>query len=252
MVHLDEDFFRNFDGVLFDLDGVITDTASVHASAWKQMFDKFLEARSEDTGEKMEPFDAETDYLAYVDGKPRYDGVQSFLESRNIHLSWGDPSDLPEAQTVCGLGNRKDRLVNQILDTDGVFVFPGSVAVLERLRDKGVKMAVVSSSKNCRTVLRIAGLDHFFEACVDGVVAAERKLPGKPAPDTFLEAARELGTDPKRTVVVEDALAGVESGRSGNFGLVIGVSRHGEAERLKAAGADVVVPDLGVMMEVPE
>jgi trehalose 6-phosphate phosphatase len=253
MTQLDEEFYGKFDAVLFDLDGVITDTARVHSSAWKRMFDDYLRSRAAETGEKdVELFDPEADYLAYVDGKPRYEGVQTFLMARGIDLPWGDPSDAPERNTICGLGNRKDRLVGEILASDGVFAFPGSIAVLELLRENGVKLGVVSSSKNCKAVLGIAGLEHFFDVRVDGIVAAERRLPGKPAPDTFREAARELGVDPKRTVVVEDALAGVEAGRSGGFGLVIGVSRHGEAESLKTAGADVVVPDLEVLIEADE
>ena len=248
MLKLDDEFFANYDAVLFDLDGVITDTARVHANAWKQMFDAYLVSKAGDQG-KVRLFDSESDYRAYVDGKPRYDGVRSFLESRGIHLPWGDPSDSPEMATICGLGNRKNELVNKILETDGVFVFPGSVVMLKRLRERKIKLAIVSSSKNCVTVLRIAGLLDYFDASVDGRVAAERNLPGKPAPDTFLEASRELGVDPKRAVVVEDALSGVEAGRAGGFGLVIGVSRHGEAESLKAAGADIVVPDLEALLE---
>jgi beta-phosphoglucomutase family hydrolase len=247
-VKLDDDFYAQYDAVLFDLDGVITDTARVHANAWKQMFDAYLSGKGDLDG-RLRLFDPELDYRAYVDGKPRYDGVQSFLESRGIELPGGDTSDAPELETVCGLGNRKDLLVNRILETDGVFVFPGSVAMLKQLKERGVKLAIVSSSKNCRTVLRIAGLNDYFDVSVDGWVAAERKLPGKPAPDTFLEAVRELGVDPKRAVVIEDALAGVEAGRAGRFGLVIGVSRHGEAESLKAAGADVVVADLEAFLE---
>jgi beta-phosphoglucomutase family hydrolase len=225
MLKLDDEFFANYDAVLFDLDGVITDTASVHSSAWKQMFDAYLIKRAGADG-KFRPFDP-----------------------REIHLAWGDPSDTPEQETICGLGNRKNQLVNKILETDGVFVFPGSVAMLKCLRERGTKMAVVSSSKNCETVLRIAGLLEYFEVSVDGRVAAERMLPGKPAPDTFLEACREFGVDPKRAVVIEDALSGVEAGRAGRFGLVIGVSRHGDAESLKAAGADIVVPDLAALLE---
>ncbi len=248
MLKLDDEFFANYDAVLFDLDGVITDTARVHANAWKQMFDAYLASRAVDQG-KVRLFDSDSDYREYVDGKPRYDGVRSFLESRGIHLPWGDASDSPEIETICGLGNRKNQLVNKILETDGVFVFPGSVAMLKRLREREIKLAIVSSSKNCETVLRIAGLMDYFDASVDGRVAAERKLPGKPAPDTFLEASRELGVDPKRAVVIEDALSGVEAGRAGGFGLVIGVSRHGEADSLKAAGADIVVADLEAFLD---
>lgn len=244
-VRLEDDF----DAVLFDLDGVLTDTARIHAAAWKRMFDAYLRKRSTARKEKFEAFDPERDYLRYVDGKERYSGVASFLESRGIDIPRGTPNDGPEEESVCGLGNRKDILVNEILASEGVFVFPGSLAFVRKLRGAGLKTGVVSSSKNCRAVLRSAGIEDLFDVRVDGKVAEERSLPGKPAPDMFLEAARELEVTPRRTVVVEDALSGVAAGRSGNFGFVVGVSRHGEADRLKAAGADVVVADLDAFLE---
>jgi beta-phosphoglucomutase family hydrolase len=243
--HLSAD---RFDAVLFDLDGVITDTAAVHARAWKTMFDEYLRHHGAATGTAFEPFTIERDYKTYVDGKPRYDGVRSFLQSRGIDLPDGTPADPADAETVCGLGNRKNNLVNQLIDEEGVVVYDGSVRLLHQLRDAGVRLAVVSSSKNCVTVLRNAGLLDMFDARVDGVVAAERGLPGKPAPDTFLSAARDLGTVPERAVVVEDAISGVQAGRAGEFGLVIGVDRDGDPEALRSNGADLVVADLGELV----
>jgi alpha,alpha-trehalase len=240
--HLSAD---RFDAVLFDLDGVITDTAAVHARAWKTMFDAHLRQRADATGTAFEPFTIEHDYKTYVDGKPRYDGVRSFLLSRGIELPEGTPADPADAETVCGLGNRKNDLVNQLIEDEGVAVYDGSVRLLHQLRDAGVRLAVVSSSKNCVTVLKKAGLLDMFDARVDGVVAAERGLPGKPAPDTFLAAARDLDTTPERAVVVEDAISGVQAGRAGGFGLVVGVDRDGDPEALRGNGADVVVADLG-------
>jgi beta-phosphoglucomutase family hydrolase len=237
-----------FDAVLFDLDGVITDTAAVHARAWKTMFDAYLRQRADATGTPFEPFTIEGDYRTYVDGKPRYDGVRSFLQSRGIDLPEGTRTDPSEAETVCGLGNRKNKLVNRVLDDEGVAVYEGSVRLMHQLRDSGVRLGVVSSSRNCVAVLTAAGLLDLFDARVDGVVAAERGLPGKPAPDTFLAAARDLGATPERAVVVEDAISGVQAGRAGGFGLVIGVDRDGDAEALRSNGADVVVADLGELV----
>lgn len=237
-----------FDAVLFDLDGVITDTASVHAHAWKTMFDEYLRGRAAQRGEPFEPFTLEGDYKPYVDGKPRYDGVRSFLHSRGIDLPEGTPDDPGDAETVCGLGNRKNELINQVIEDEGVVVYDGSVRLMHQLRDAGVRLAVVSSSKNCVTVLKAAGLLDMFDARVDGVVAAERGLPGKPAPDTFLAAAADLDAPPERSVVVEDAISGVQAGRNGNFGLVVGVARDGDPEALREHGADVVVSDLGAFV----
>ena len=242
--------WRRFDAVLFDLDGVITATASVHAAAWKQMFDEFLADHAEKTGTPFVPFDIEDDYKPYVDGRPRYDGVATFLKSRNIDLPRGEPSDDPDQLTACGLGNRKNALIQEVLETDGVEVFEGSVRLVFFLHEQVIRQAIVSSSKNAEAVLTAAGIIDLFEVRVDGVVAAQKKLPGKPRPDTFLEAARLLGVEPVRAVVVEDALAGVKAGVNGSFGLVIGVDREGEPEALKEAGADIVVDDLGLL--VPE
>ena len=237
--------WERYDAVLFDLDGVLTDTAGVHADCWKRTFDEYLRRRSDRTGEPFHPFDIESDYRLYVDGKRRYDGVRSFLQSRGIDLPEGSPEDPPDAETVCGVGNRKNALVNQALEEGGVEVYQGSLALVRALRDARVKTGVVSSSANCAAVLRAAAIDDLFDVRVDGKVAAELSLPGKPAPDTFLEAARRLGVEVERTVVVEDAISGVEAGRNGGFGLVIGIARHDEPDVLRERGADLVVSDLG-------
>jgi beta-phosphoglucomutase family hydrolase len=237
-----------FDAVLFDLDGVLTSTAKIHSSCWKTMFDDFLRHRAAERKEPFQPFDIDTDYKQYVDGKPRYEGVRSFLAARNILLAEGTPEDPPTAETVCGLGNRKDELVKAAIERGEVESYPGSVALVRRLREQGIRTAVVSSSNNCEQVLRAAGIHDLFEAQVDGLVAHKLGLPGKPAPDTFLEAARMLGVSPSRAVVVEDALAGVQAGRAGGFGLVVGVDREGSGDALRAQGADMVVMDLGELL----
>jgi alpha,alpha-trehalase len=234
-----------FDAVLFDLDGVLTQTAKVHSVCWKRMLDEFLERRAAARGEPFRPFEIATDYKTYVDGKLRYDGVRSFLESRGIQLPYGSPDDLPTAETVCGLGNRKNELIREVLQSEGVDVYDASVTFARQLRDQGIKTAVVSASRNCVAVLKAAGISDLFDVRVDGVVAAQLQLAGKPAPDTFLEAAKELGVDPGRAVVVEDAVSGVQAGRAGGFGLVIGVDRKGDPRALEDNGADVVVTDLG-------
>jgi beta-phosphoglucomutase family hydrolase len=234
---------------LFDLDGVLTDTASVHAAAWKQMFDEYLRARAERTGEPFEPFDVKKDYGPYVDGKPRLDGTRGFLASRGITLPDGDPSDGPDAETVNGLATKKNALVNEKIHTVGVDVYPGSVRYLHAVREAGLATAVVSSSANAELVLQVAGLADLIDHRVDGVVAKERKLPGKPAPDTFLAAAADLGVSKEDAVVFEDALAGVQSGRAGGFGFVVGVDRLGQAQALREHGADVVVADLADLLE---
>jgi len=236
-------------GLLFDLDGVLTKTAAVHAEAWKRMFDGFLRRRAEATGEEPVPFDPRADYDRYVDGKPRYDGVRSFLTSRGIELPEGDTDDPPDAETVRGLGNRKNELVLALIDERGVEAFEGSVRYVEAARDAGLRRAVVSSSANCEQVLRGAGIEGLFEARVDGVVAARENLPGKPAPDTYLAGARALGVEAAEAAVFEDALAGVESGRAGSFGCVVGVDRVGQAEALREHGADIVVQDLAELLE---
>jgi beta-phosphoglucomutase family hydrolase len=236
---------------LFDLDGVLTKTAEVHAAAWKEMFDTFLAEHAERTGQPFSSFDLVRDYDEYVDGKPRYDGVRSFLASREIDLPEGDPSDPPTAETVCGLGNRKNELVLTLIRRDGVAVYPGSVEYVRAARDAGLARAVVSSSANCREVLRAAGIDELFDVRIDGIVAEREHLKGKPAPDTFLAAARALGAQPSEAAVFEDALAGVSAGRAGRFGYVVGVDRAGQAEALRAHGANVVVGDLSDLLERP-
>jgi beta-phosphoglucomutase family hydrolase len=240
---------ERFDAVLFDLDGVLTATAQVHARAWKRMFDEFLGRRAKARGEPFRPFDAGSDYLQYVDGKPRYDGVRSFLASRGIALPEGDAQDPPEAETVCGLGNRKNALVSQALATETIEPYPGSVAFAEQVRRRGIRTAVVSSSHNCQAVLRAAGIEHLFDTRVDGQAAVQMGLAGKPAPDTYLKAAELLRAPPQRAVVVEDAISGVQAGRSGGFGLVVGVARSGDPAALASNGADVVVADLGELLE---
>lgn len=235
---------KKFDAVLFDLDGVITKTAKTHAAAWKALFDEYLKERATRNGEPFRPFDAEKDYLPYVDGKPRYEGVKSFLESRGVHLPFGTPQDSPDQETCCGLGNRKNRLLVEQLRKHQVEVFGSSVELIRELQAKGFLTAVVSSSKNCAEVLKSAGIPDLFGTRVDGNDAERLGLEGKPAPGTFLEAARQLGADPARAIVVEDAIVGVQAGRRGKFGGVIGVDRTGQAEALQANGADVVVSDL--------
>jgi len=239
---------EHFDAVLFDLDGVLTDTAKVHAACWQRMFDEYLRQRADRRGEPFVPFDREADYRRYVDGKPRYDGVRSFLAARGIELPDGVPDDPPGRETVCGLGNRKNELVHEVLASEGVTVYDGSRRLLRQLQSLGIRTAVVSSSRNCAVVLQAAGLAGDFERRVDGEVAARLGLAGKPAPDTFLEAARQLGVEPSRSAVIEDAFSGVQAGRAGGFGLVIGVARHGEAEALRRHGADIVVADLAELL----
>ena len=237
-----------YDAVLLDLDGVITDTASVHAACWKQMFDEYLQNRAAQRGDAFRPFDIAVDYRLYVDGKPRYDGVRDFLGSRGIQLPEGHPEDPPEAETVDGLGNRKNELVNKMLEDKGVTPYEGSVRLIQQLRRCGFKIAVVTSSQNCSAVLKAAKVDHFFDVQVDGNVTHAEHLAGKPAPDSYLMAAKLLGIDPARAIVIEDALSGVEAGRNGKFGLVIGVARKGNADELRRHGANVVVNDLGELV----
>ena len=233
----------DFDAALFDLDGVLTPTADVHMHAWDAMFNAYLAGVGE-----QRPYTSE-DYFAYVDGKPRYDGVRSFLASRGIVLPDGDPFDPPAAETVCGLGNRKNEVFSRILASDGVMPYPASVALLDHLAARGTKVAVVSSSRNAPAVLAAAGLADRFTVVVDGQVASARGLPGKPAPDTFLQAAADLGATAERSVVLEDATSGVTAGRAGAFGLVVGVDRGAGADALRANGADVVVRELDELIE---
>jgi beta-phosphoglucomutase family hydrolase len=233
---------------LFDLDGVLTDTASVHATAWKSMFDAYLQDRAKEGGEAFVPFDGKSDYEKYVDGRPRYEGVRAFLESRGIELAAGTPDDAPDAQTVDGLGNRKNELVLRLIAEQGVHAYEGSVRYLQAARDAGLRRAVVSSSTNCKDVLEAAGIDDLLEARVDGIVAAHEHLAGKPAPDTFLAGADRLGVQPREAAVFEDALAGVEAGKAGDFGFVVGVDRVGQADALREHGATVVVTDLAELL----
>ena len=238
------------DAVVFDMDGVVTDTARVHAQAWAAVFDPFLRARADLAGEPFGPFTT-GDYLDFVDGKPRYDGVAAFLESRRLALPWGLPSDPPGSGTVCALGNLKDREFQLVLDRDGVAPFPSTVVLLRSLRAVGVRTAVISSSRHLHAVLTMAGAEGYFDACVDGIEAEALGIPGKPDPAIFLEAAHRLGVEPDRTVVVEDALAGVEAGRRGGFLLVVGVDRThrpSRAQQLRSHGADVVVDDLAAVV----
>ena len=228
-----------FDAVLFDLDGVLTSTAAIHADAWKRMFDAYLLPRGQ------RPFDIDTDYKRYVDGRPRYEGVKTFLESRGIHLPLGESSEQPNDRTISGLGNKKDAMVKQAIAEGRVQPFPGSILWIDQLRRDGFRLAVVSSSRNAGPVLKAAKMDHLFDVRVDGATLAEENIKGKPAPDSFLTAAQRLGATPKRSVVVEDAISGVEAGRAGHFGLVIGVDREGHGDALRQHGADIVVTDLG-------
>jgi len=234
---------------LFDLDGVLTQTAKIHARAWKEMFDDFLRNWAERTGAPFQEFDRPTDYDEYVDGKPRLEGVHSFLRSRGIELAMGSPHDPPEAETIHALGTRKNDLVLELIAQQGVEPYAGSVRFAEAARERGMRRAVVSSSTNCRDVLVAAGIDALFEEVVDGVVAEREGLAGKPAPDTFLAAARMLGAQPAQAAVFEDALAGVEAGRAGDFGWVVGVDRTGQADALRRRGADVVVQDLAELLD---
>lgn len=233
---------------LFDLDGVLTDTASVHKKAWKAMFDDYLRARADRTGDPFTAFDIDTDYLNYVDGKRREDGVRSFLASRGIDLPEGSPDDPADAETIAGLGNRKNAMFHQTLQKEGVLVFPGSRRYLEAVTRAGLRRAVVSSSANTEEVLTITELDRYIEQRVDGVTMRDENLPGKPAPDSFLRAAELLGVAPDQAAVFEDALAGVAAGRAGAFGFVVGVDRVGQAGQLRRDGADIVVTDLAELM----
>ncbi len=231
---------------LFDLDGVLTQTAKVHCAAWKQMFDEFLQARD---GDGYTPFDPRHDYDTYVDGKPRQDGVRDFLASRDIHLPDGDPDDPPDTESVYGLGNRKNVILLKKIDEDGVEVYDGSVRYLEAAVGAGLRRIVVSSSANTAQVLRVTGLDKYVEGRIDGVTLRERHIAGKPAPDSYIAGAHLAGVPVSAAAVFEDALAGVASGRAGNFGYVIGVNRTGQAEALKRSGADVVVDDLSDLLD---
>jgi beta-phosphoglucomutase family hydrolase len=233
---------------LFDLDGVLTQTAEIHSVAWKQMFDAYLSARAAEKKEKFVAFDAVRDYDEYVDGKPRYDGVRCFLSSRGIELPEGDSQDPPDAETIGGLGNRKNEIVLGLIREHGVQPYGGSVRYVRAAESAGLLRAVVSSSTNCHEVLVAAQIDHLFEEVIDGVSAARDHLDGKPAPDTFLAAANALNVQPGEAAVFEDALAGVQAGRAGRFGFVVGVDRVDQAQALRDNGADVVVDDLAELL----
>ena len=235
---------QQFDAVVFDLDGVVTQTSLVHAAAWKALFDSFLKTRAAHEGRDFVPFDDKVDYRLYVDGKPRYDGVHDFLASRGVELPWGEPSDPPDLETVCGLGNRKNLFFNAEVREHGVKTYDSTVALLRELRAAGLKTGLISSSKNTSMIVEVTGLGDLFDVQVDGQLAERIGLPGKPDPAVYLEATKRLGVEPARTAVVEDALSGVEAGHAGGFGLVIGVDRLGQAEALRAHGAGVVVDDL--------
>lgn len=234
----------NFDAVIFDMDGVITKTAVVHSLAWKNMFDEYLRLREKEHGEPFREFTHAQDYLAYVDGRPRYKGVEAFLKSRGINIPFGEPNDAPRKETVCGLGNRKNEFFNKVLEEDGVGVYDSTIKLIQELLARGVKVGVATSSKNCVGILATAGLTSLFETRVDGVVSAELGLNGKPEPDIFTTASDNLGVKYHRAIVVEDAVSGVQAGAKGNFGLIIGVAREDNAHELKSNGADFVVEDL--------
>jgi beta-phosphoglucomutase family hydrolase len=236
---------------LFDLDGVLTQTAKVHAAAWKEMFDGYLRRRAAERDEEFVAFDPVRDYDEYVDGRPRSDGVRSFLASRGIELAAGTPDDPPGVETIDGLGNRKNELVLKLIHDDGVQPYEGSVRYVVAARAAGLRRAVVSSSANCRDVLIAAGIEDLFEEIVDGLLAEREHLAGKPAPDMFLAGARALGVRPGQAAVFEDALVGVQAGRAGSFGFVVGVDRVGQADALRAHGADVVVRDLAELLQTP-
>ncbi len=236
---------------LFDLDGVLTQTAKVHAAAWKEMFDGYLRERAARTGEEFVAFDPVGEYDEYVDGKPRYEGVRSFLDSRHIGLAQGEPSDAADAETIDGLGNRKNDIVLRLIRDQGVQAYEGSVRYVRAARDAGLARAVVSSSTNCGDVLVAAGIEDLFEQRIDGVVAEREQLKGKPAPDTFLAGARALGVKAGQAAVFEDALAGVAAGRAGGFACVVGVDRAGQADALREHGADIVVSDLAELLDAP-
>ena len=233
-----------FQSVIFDLDGVVTKTAKVHAHAWKKTFDEYLGLREKRDKEPFNEFTYQYDYLNYVDGKPRYQGVNNFLESRGIHLPFGDPSDSTDKETICGIGNKKNKLFNELLQKEGAEVFESTIRLIKSLKENGIKIGVASSSKNCLPILKSVKLEHLFETRVDGVVSAELNLKGKPEGDIFVTAAKNLGTLPENSVVVEDASSGVEAGRNGGFGLVLGVARENNKSELAKYGADIVVPDL--------
>ena len=234
----------SFEAVIFDMDGVITKTALTHAAAWKKMFDEYLRKREKEHGETFVEFTHEGHYLPYVDGKPRYKGVASFLESRGIEIPFGDPADTPDMETVCGLGNRKNIAFNEVLEKEGAEVYPSTELLISELKAAGIKLGVASSSKNCKPVLERVNLLDIFDARVDGVVSAELGLHGKPEPDIFTTACDMVNKTYNKAIVVEDAVSGVQAGIKGKFGLTIGIARENNVKELKEAGAHIVVEDL--------
>lgn len=242
---------KHYDGVIFDLDGVVTKTAMAHALSWKEMFDEYLMLRHQRNGETFKEFSYEHDYRLFVDGRPRYKGVENFLRSRNIHLPLGNKEDDVSQETVYGLGNEKDARFKRILEERGIDVYTSTVTLIKDLKHHHIRVAVASSSKNCGPILKKTGIEELFEARIDGVVSAELGLKGKPESDIFLTAAQHIHCSPQRSVVIEDAVAGVQAGCKGSFALVVGVAREGNAKDLKEAGADIVVEDfLGVGAEI--
>lgn len=243
----------SFEAAIFDLDGVITQTALVHAAAWREMFNEYLKLRAERDGEPFKEFTYKEDYLTYVDGKPRYKGVQSFLESRGINIPFGKSDALADEESVCGLGNKKNIKFREVLDHDGVNRYKPAVALIRELKAKGIKIGVASSSKNCQFVLKAAGIEDLFESRVDGVISAELGLKGKPQGDIFIKAVHDLGSEPSKAIVFEDAVSGVQAGKNGGFKVVVGVAREDNEEDLKNNGADVVVHSFeGVTADVLE
>lgn len=234
----------NFDAVIFDMDGVVTRTAVVHASAWETMFNEYLRYREEQLNEPFRPFTHDGDYLPYVDGRPRYEGVSSFLKSRGITLPFGGSEDQPGKETICGLGNRKNEIFNQRLEEDGVDVYDSTITFVKELIGRGIRVGIATSSKNCALILKKAGVANLFETCVDGALAADLGLRGKPEPDIFTIACNTLGVRYDRAVVIEDAVSGVRAGAKGKFGLILGVARQNNAHELLSNGADIVVSDL--------
>ncbi len=234
----------SFDAVIFDLDGVVTKTAEVHARAWKETFDHYLRLIEKRDYRPFREFTHDEDYLQFVDGKPRYEGVKSFLESRQINLPYGDLADSPDLETVCGLGNRKNQLFTQILKNEGSEVYPSTIELIKTLKDSGVRIGVASSSKNCQSILQFSNIEELFETRIDGVVSVELGLKGKPEGDIFVKAAANLDAVPARSVMVEDAVSGVQAGRNGGFGLILGVARKDNQKQLLDNGADIVVKDL--------
>jgi beta-phosphoglucomutase family hydrolase len=234
----------NFGAAIFDMDGVVTQTASVHSLAWENMFNEYLRLRERNHGEPFRKFTHAGDYLPYVDGRPRYKGVETFLKSRGIHIPFGTPADAAQTETICGLGNRKNEFFNQLVEADGVGLYDSTLKLIEELRVQGIRVGLATSSKNGDYVLKKAGILHLFETRVDGIVSAQLGLRGKPEPDIFTTACANLGATPDRSIVIEDAVSGVQAGAKGRFALVIGIARENNAAELKANGADVVVADL--------